>query len=74
MNRIKNSFISNVSHELRTPVTVLRSYIDTAQPMNLVDVQQKAKIISIMNQEADRLNKMVNDILDFSRLDFQMFN
>ena len=70
VDRIKNSFISNVSHELRTPVTVLRSYIDTLHNYgDQFDEKTKAEFISIMNQEADRLNKMVNDILDFSRLE-----
>ncbi|HBH18886.1 MAG TPA: hypothetical protein DDX14_08145, partial [Cyanobacteria bacterium UBA9579] len=70
INRMKNSFISNVSHELRTPVTVLRSYIDTLFNYgNEFDDKTKQEFLSIMNQEADRLNRTVNDILDFSRLE-----
>ncbi|OGI01866.1 MAG: hypothetical protein A2104_05145 [Candidatus Melainabacteria bacterium GWF2_32_7] len=70
INRMKNSFISNVSHELRTPVTVLRSYIDTLHNYNNeFDEKTKQEFLAIMNQEADRLNKTVNDILDFSRLE-----
>jgi two-component system, OmpR family, sensor histidine kinase NblS len=70
INRMKNTFISNVSHELRTPVTVLRSYIDTLfNYSHEFDDKTKHEFLSIMNQEADRLNKTVNDILDFSRLE-----
>ncbi|MFH0702043.1 MAG: ATP-binding protein [bacterium] len=70
IERMKNTFISNVSHELRTPVTVLRSYIDTLYNYgNEFDEKTKNEFIGVMNQEADRLNKMVNDILDFSRLE-----
>lgn len=70
INRMKNSFISNVSHELRTPVTVLRSYIDTlCNYGNEFDEKTKQEFLAIMNQEADRLNRTVNDILDFSRLE-----
>lgn len=70
IDKLKNTFISNVSHELRTPVTVLRSYIDTLHNFGKdFDEETKYEFLSIMNQEADRLNKLVNDILDFSRLE-----
>lgn len=70
IDKLKNHFISNVSHELRTPVTVLRSYIDTLHNFNNeFDEATKQEFLSIMDQEADRLNRTVNDILDFSRLE-----
>ncbi len=70
LDRIKNAFISNVSHELRTPVTVIRSYIDTLYNYEKeFDENTKREFLSVINQESDRLNKMVNDILDFSRLE-----
>jgi len=70
LDRIKSTFISNVSHELRTPVTVIRSYIDTLYNYeNEFDEKTKREFLSVINQESDRLNKMVNDILDFSRLE-----
>jgi len=70
IDRMKNSFISNVSHELRTPVTVLRSYIDTLYNFgNEFDEKTKNEFIEVLNNESDRLNRLVNDILDFSRLE-----
>lgn len=70
IDRMKNSFISNVSHELRTPVTVIRSYIDTLYNYeDEFDEKTKREFISVIDQESSRLNKMVNDILDFSRLE-----
>ena len=70
IDRMKNNFISNVSHELRTPVTVIRSYIDTLYNYESeFDEKTKREFLSVLNQESDRLNKMVNDILDFSRLE-----
>ena len=70
IDRMKNSFISNVSHELRTPVTVIRSYIDTLYNYEEeFDEKTKREFISVLDQESSRLNKMVNDILDFSRLE-----
>lgn len=70
MDKMKSDFISNVSHELRTPVTVLRSYIDTLYNYgDEFDENTKKEFISTLNTEIIRLNSMVNDILDFSRLD-----
>lgn len=70
MDQMKSQFISNVSHELRTPVTVLRSYIDTLYNYgNEFDDDTKKEFIETLNTEIIRLNRMVNDILDFSRLD-----
>ncbi len=70
MDEMKSQFISNVSHELRTPVTVLRSYIDTLYSYgDEFDEATKKEFIGTLNTEIIRLNSMVNDILDFSRLD-----
>ncbi len=70
MDKIRGHFISNVSHELRTPVTVLRSYIDTLYNYgNEFDFNTQKEFIGVMNQEIIRLNRLVNDILDFSRLE-----
>lgn len=73
MDLMKSQFISNVSHELRTPVTVLRSYIDTLYTMgDEFDYETQKEFIGTLNNEIIRLNTMVNDILDFSRLDSDM--
>ena len=70
MEQMRTHFISNVSHELRTPVTVLRSYIDTLYNYgNEFDYETQKEFIGTINQEIIRLNRMVNDILDFSRLE-----
>ena len=72
MDNLRSHFISNVSHELRTPVTVLRSYIDTLYNYgNDFDFNTQKEFIGVMNQEIIRLNRMVNDILDFSRYQSQ---
>ncbi len=70
MDAMRSTFISNVSHELRTPVTVLRSYIDTLYNYgNEFDYDTQKEFIGTINQEIIRLNSMVNDILDFSRME-----
>lgn len=69
VDRLKSAFISNVSHELRTPVTILSSYADTLYNYGdeLKD-EEKKEFIQTINEEVVRLNNMVNDILDFSRI------
>lgn len=70
MDAMRSTFISNVSHELRTPVTVLRSYIDTLYNYgNEFDYDTQKEFIGTINQEIIRLQGMVNDILDFSRME-----
>lgn len=70
VNKLKNTFISNVSHELRTPVTVLRTYIDTlCNNADDFDEKTKQEFMHTIDEEAKRLHYMVNDILDFSRLE-----
>lgn len=70
VNKLKNTFISNVSHELRTPVTVLRTYIDTLyNNADDFDEATKKEFMQTIDTEVKRLHSMVNDILDFSRLE-----
>jgi two-component system sensor histidine kinase NblS len=70
IDKMKSDFISNVSHELRTPVTVLRSYVDTlAHYGEEFDEQTKNEFMLTIDDHVSRLNEMVNNILDFSRLE-----
>ncbi len=75
VDKLKSQFISNVSHELRTPVTVLRTYVDTlySHPDDF-DAETQKEFITVINNETIRLQKMVNDVLDFSRLEAQENN
>lgn len=75
VDKLKSQFISNVSHELRTPVTILRTYVDTlySHPDDFDETTRK-EFIGIINSETTRLQKMVNDVLDFSRLESQEAN
>ncbi|MEM0951993.1 MAG: ATP-binding protein [Cyanobacteria bacterium P01_H01_bin.74] len=70
VDKMKTNFISNVSHELRTPVTTIKSYVDTLYNHGSdLDGQTYNEFVETINLETDRLKKLVNDILDFSRLD-----
>lgn len=71
VNIMKNQFISNVSHELRTPVTVLRTYLDTLNTMSdELDEETRKEFTATADKEVIRLHRMVNEILDVSRLEF----
>lgn len=70
LNEIKNQFISNVSHELRTPLFNIRSFLETLYEYHeSLDNIQKLEFLAIANKETERLTRLVNDVLDLSRLE-----
>lgn len=70
IDRMKTQFISNVSHELRTPVTTIKSYVDTiVNHGDELDEETYKEFMETIHFETERLKRMVNDILDFSRLE-----
>ena len=67
---MKQEFISNVSHELRTPITSIKCYVDTlCSHEHQIDDRTRKEFLSIVNEETDRLSKLVNDVLELSRLE-----
>lgn len=64
-------FVSAVTHELRTPLTTLRLYLDLLQGGVIRDESQRAEYIRTLHGETDRLNRLVSNVLDFSRLERQ---
>jgi two-component system sensor histidine kinase NblS len=70
LNEAKSQFISNVSHELRTPLFNIKSFIETLTEFgeDLSDTE-KREILETANHETDRLTRLVNDVLDLSRLE-----
>lgn len=70
LNEVKNQFISNVSHELRTPLFNIRSFLETLYEYHeSLDNIQKLEFLAIANKETERLTRLVNDVLDLSRLE-----
>ncbi|MBR5473639.1 MAG: HAMP domain-containing histidine kinase [Clostridia bacterium] len=65
---MKNDFISSVSHELRTPLTAIRGWGETAKMSVGVDEELVSRGIDVVLSEADRLSGLVEDLLDFSRM------
>ncbi len=70
LNEAKSQFISNVSHELRTPLFNIKSFIETLYEYGeeLSEVE-KQEFLETANRETDRLTRLVNDVLDLSRLE-----
>ena len=66
--KMKNEFISSVSHELRTPLTSIRGWVETLMTLDDPTDENYRKGLEIINNETGRLNNMVEELLDFSRL------
>ncbi len=70
LNAAKSQFISNISHELRTPLFNIKSFIETLYEYgeDLSD-RERQEFLETANHETDRLTRLVNDVLDLSRLE-----
>ena len=70
LNEAKSQFISNVSHELRTPLFNIKSFIETLSEYGEdLSPEQRKEFLDTANHETDRLTRLVNDVLDLSRLE-----
>jgi two-component system sensor histidine kinase NblS len=70
LNAAQSRFISNVSHELRTPLFNIKSYVETLHDLgDQLSEEQKQEFLATANSETDRLTRLVNDVLDLSRLE-----
>ncbi|MBN2418164.1 MAG: HAMP domain-containing histidine kinase [Deltaproteobacteria bacterium] len=65
----KTSFVSNVSHELKTPLTSIRMFAELLLEERVKDQEKKNKYLGIIVSESRRLTRLVNNVLDFSRLE-----
>ncbi|MBQ1250139.1 MAG: HAMP domain-containing histidine kinase [Clostridia bacterium] len=68
MEKVKNDFISSVSHELRTPLTAIGGWAETIES-DLSDTQTATAGLEIIKKETRRLSQMVEELLDFSRIE-----
>ncbi|MBD2388046.1 two-component system sensor histidine kinase NblS [Cylindrospermum sp. FACHB-282] len=70
LNEAKSQFISNVSHELRTPLFNIKTYIETLHDYGEdLRVEERQEFLQTVNHETDRLTRLVNDVLDLSKLE-----
>lgn len=67
--RLKSDFVSNVSHELRTPLALIRLYAETLELGRITTQEKKLEYYGIIRKESERLSALINNILDFSRIE-----
>ncbi len=65
---MRRDFVANVSHEIRTPLTVLTGFVETLQTLPL-DEAERTRYLALMQQQAQRMQALVNDLLTLSRLE-----
>jgi two-component system, OmpR family, phosphate regulon sensor histidine kinase PhoR len=66
--RVQNDFVSSISHELRTPVTSIRLLIESLRTGRL-EATEREQVLSLLGRETDRLEVLVNRVLELSRLE-----
>lgn len=74
LENVRKDFISNVSHELRTPLTSIKGFIETLLNGALDDQANNRRFLNIINNHAQRLGKLIDDILDLSALESQQLS
>lgn len=67
--RMKNDFISSVSHELRTPLTAIDGWSETLLAVGATDPEEVMQGLEIIHKESRRLTRMVEELLDFARIE-----
>jgi signal transduction histidine kinase len=67
--RLKSDFVANVSHELRTPLALIRLYAETLELGRLTAKEKYQDYFRIIREESERLTALINNILDFSRIE-----
>jgi|LSQX01.3.fsa_nt_gb two-component system phosphate regulon sensor histidine kinase PhoR len=69
LENMRTEFVANVSHELRTPLTSIKGFIETLLDGGLENLEATKRFLTIIYQETDRLNRLINDLLDLSHLE-----
>ncbi len=67
--QLKSDFVSNISHELRTPLSVIRMYVETLEMGRIASREKQQEYYKVIGQESERLTHLVNNILNFSRIE-----
>ncbi len=64
----RRDLMANVSHDLKTPLTMIKAYAEMVRDITYKDKEKREKNLNVIIEESDRLNILVNDILDLSKL------
>ncbi len=71
LERLRREFVANVSHELKTPLTAIRGFAETLLGGALKDKKTSEEFLSIILEETERLQKLVNDLLELAKIEHQ---
>ncbi len=72
--RMRTDFVANASHELRTPLAAIKGFIETLEnPEAGKDEETRARFLKIMYQEADRMQRLVEDLMSLSRIEAEKY-
>lgn len=69
IERMRSDFVANASHELRTPLTVIRGFVETLSGPAREDPEAQARFLKTMGAEAERMSRLVNDLLSLSKIE-----
>lgn len=69
LEQVRTDFAANVSHELKTPLTSIKGFVETLQAGAINQPEMAQKFLNIIMMEADRLTRLINDILSISKLE-----
>lgn len=69
MARLKADFVANVSHDLKTPLSVIRMFAETLDLDRVRDEPTRREYYRVMTQESERLSRLIENVLDFSRIE-----
>jgi signal transduction histidine kinase len=69
LSRLKSDFVANVSHELKTPLALIRLFAETLELGRVPNEDKARQYYRVINKESQRLTQLINNILDFSRIE-----
>ena len=69
LSRLKSDFVANVSHELKTPLALIRLFAETLELGRVPGEEKAQQYYRVINKESQRLTQLINNILDFSRIE-----
>lgn len=69
LEKLRSEFVANVSHELKTPLTSIKGFVETLKAGAIEDTEAAERFLNIIEDEADRLNRLITDILSLSELE-----